>query len=210
MSSSLSEILTPFSAERIIEWYTDLTDLWHNAAPMVSEDHDSPKGMTQWIHFKNFTLWHLEDEARRDDIADEEIVKIKRSIDYNNQRRSEVIEKIDVWLANVLATSGIEPEVDVEINSETPGSIIDRLSILTLKIFHMEEQVERKDVGKEHIEISQKKLVILDEQRQDLGRALDKLILDLRQAHKRHKIYHQFKMYNDPNFNPALYKNKNN
>ena len=208
MSSSLSEILKPFSAERIIEWYTDLTDLWHNAAPMVSEDHDSPKGMTQWVHFKNFTLWHLEDEARRDDISAEDIVKIKRRIDHHNQKRSEIIEKIDVWLDNVLITSGIEPGVEVEMNSETPGSIIDRLSILTLKIFHMEEQVERQDADKEHIEISQKRLAILNEQRFDLGKALDKLILDLRQAHKRHKIYHQFKMYNDPNYNPALYKNK--
>lgn len=205
MSSSLTDILKPFSAESLIEWYTDLTDLWHGAAPVVSEDHDSPKGMTQWIHFKNFTLWHLEDDARRDDLPAEEIVKIKRAIDYNNQKRSDVIEKIDIWLENVLKTAGIEPPENVEINSETPGSIIDRLSILTLKIYHMEEQVERKDVEKEHVELSKKKLKVLNEQRNDLARALDKLILDLRMANKRHKVYRQFKMYNDPKTNPALY-----
>lgn len=208
MSTSLTEILKPFSAESIIEWYTDLTDLWHNSAPLVAEDHLSPKGMTQWIHYNNFVLWHLEDDARRNDIPAEEIVKIKRAIDKHNQNRSDVIEKIDIWLSNVLQTSGIEPGEDAEMNSETPGSIIDRLSILSLKLFHMEEQVERKNVSKEQKKVSHKRLEILNDQRLDLGKALDKLILDLRSAVKRHKVYRQFKMYNDPNLNPALYKNQ--
>jgi hypothetical protein len=207
LSTSLSEILKPFSAERITEWYTDLTDLWHTAAPVIADDHLSPKSMTQWIHYNNFVLWHLEDDARRNDIPAEEIVKVKRGIDSHNQNRSDVIEKIDIWLANVLQTSGIETGDDVEMNSETPGSIIDRLSILTLKMFHMEEQVERDNISKEHEEVSKKRLEILNAQRYDLGNALDKLILDLRSASKKHKVYRQFKMYNDPEFNPALYQN---
>ena len=205
--SSLTKILSPFRGERIIEWYSDLTDLWHStAAPVVSEDHNSPKGMTQWIHFNNFLLWHLEDDARRYDVSAEEIMKTKRAIDKHNQNRNDVIESIDIWIDNVLKTSGIKPDDDVEMNSETPGSIIDRLSILSLKIYHMDEQIQRHDVGKEHQDVARDRLAILMEQRQDLSAALDKLILDLRQTHKRHKVYRQFKMYNDPNFNPAIYK----
>jgi len=205
--SSLTKILSPFKGERIIEWYSDLTDLWHStAAPVVSEDHNSPKGMTQWIHFNNFLLWHLEDDARRDDVSAEEIMKTKRAIDKHNQNRNDVIERIDIWIDNVLKTSGIKPDDDVEMNSETPGSIIDRLSILSLKIYHMDEQIQRHDVGKEHQDVARDRLAILKEQRHDLSAALDKLILDLRQTHKRHKVYRQFKMYNDPNFNPAIYK----
>ncbi len=206
--SSLSEILTPFKSDRLIEWYTDLVELWHNTGPLEPEDHHSPKGMTQWIHYNNFTIWHYEDDARRTDVEDAVIVDCKRHIDKYNQTRNDSIERIDIWIDTVLQNAGIEPDNNIESNSETPGSIIDRLSIICLKIFHMEEEVERKDADKEHQELSKKRLHVLIEQRDDLGRALDKLMLDLRQARKRHKIYRQYKMYNDPRFNPALYKNK--
>jgi len=206
--SSLTKIFSPFKGDRVIEWYSDLTDLWHSTVSVVSEDHNSPKGMTQWIHFNNFLLWHLEDDARRDNVSAEEIMRTKRAIDKHNQNRNDAIENIDIWIDNVLKTAGIKPDDDVEMNSETPGSIIDRLSILSLKIYHMEEQIQRTDVGKEHKEIARDRQAILEEQRQDLAAALDKLILDLRQTHKRHKVYRQFKMYNDPNFNPAIYKSK--
>ena len=208
MSISLTEILSPFEGNRLIEWFSDLTQLWHNAAPVVSEDHDSPKGMTQWIHYNNFLLWHLEDDARRTDVPAEEIVKCKRAIDQHNQQRNDGIEKVDIWLDNVLKTSGIQPGDDVEINSETPGSIIDRMSILSLKIYHMREQSEREGVSEDHRKVARARLGVLEEQLRDLAKALDKLILDLRKANKRHKVYRQFKMYNDPNFNPAIYSSK--
>ncbi len=205
---SLTEIFTPFKGARIIEWFTDLSELWHNTGPIEPEDHLSPKGMTHWIHYNNFTLWHLEDDARRSDVDASEIVSCKRKIDMYNQQRNDAIERIDVWIANVLENADIHPDEETEMNSETPGSIVDCLSIVCLKIYHMSEQLHRDDVDKEHKKVASLRLAILNEQRDDLSKALDKLMLDLRQAKKRHKVYRQFKMYNDPRFNPSIYKPK--
>ncbi|MBN2356074.1 DUF4254 domain-containing protein [candidate division KSB1 bacterium] len=206
--TSLTTILAPLSGNNLIEWYSDLTSLWHETGPIPPEDPLTPKGMTQWIHFHNYSLWHHEDEARRTDVPDKHIADAKHAIDRHNQQRSDGIEKLDIWIDNVLHTAGIEPEEEVEFNSETPGSIIDRLSILSLKIYHMDEQIERSDLSKELNELCTLRANILREQRDDLAKALDKLFLDLRQVKKRHKVYRQFKMYNDPRFNPAIYKNK--
>jgi hypothetical protein len=193
----------------VIEWFTDLVSLWHDIGPTRPDDKHSPKGMFQWLIYNNYKLWHLEDQARRRDLPAEKIVETKRMIDNHNQQRNDAIERIDLWIDNVLKTADILPEPKVEINSETPGSIIDRLSILILKIYHMGEQIQRSDVDSTHIEISRYRLAILKEQLSDLKNALDKLVLDLRQAKKRHKIYRQFKMYNDPKFNPLLNEKKN-
>jgi hypothetical protein len=203
--NSLSEIFAPFKSENLIEWFDDLVTLWHETGPIEPEDHHSPKGMFQWVHYHNFKLWHSEDQARRTDLEPEKIVACKRKIDHHNQLRNDGIEQIDVWIDNVLKTAEIDPDDSVEINSETPGSIIDRLSILTLKIYHMEEQTRRQDIDRSHLELCQMRCQILLQQRQDLGVAFDKLMLDLRQVKKKHKIYRQYKMYNDPMFNPGLY-----
>lgn len=203
---SLSEILLPFAGQRLTEWFSDLTELWHNTAPLAPEDHFSPKGMTQWSHYNNYILWHLEDEARRQDLQPVEIVKYKRQIDRYNQQRNDAIERIDTWLETVLTSAGITPSKEVETNSETPGSIIDRLSILTLKIYHWREESVRENVTLEHRDVAKARLHVLFEQLHDLQRSLDKLLLELRQASKRHRVYRQFKMYNDPNLNPAIYK----
>lgn len=205
---SLKEILSPFDSDRLAEWFYDLTVLWHDAVPIEPVERFAPQGMTQWVHYQNYILWHEEDEVRRKDVPDAEIVRGKRAIDRNNQVRSESIEQIDIWIDNVLKTAGINHPEDAEINSESPGSIIDRLSILSLKIFHMEEETRRKDVGDEHLRESGVRLGILREQRSDLAKALDVLFLDLMTGKKRHKVYRQMKMYNDPRFNPAIYKNK--
>ncbi len=205
--TSLTTILAPLSGNSLIEWFSDLTSLWHETGAIPPEDRLTPKGMTQWIHYHNFSLWHYEDEARRTDVDDKHIADAKRAIDKHNQQRNDGIEQIDIWIDTLLDTAGIKPEEDVEINSETPGSIIDRLSILTLKIYHMEEQMNRDELSKDLKELCSLRANILHTQRQDLAKALDKLFLDLRQAKKRHKVYRQFKMYNDPRFNPAIYKN---
>ena len=205
---SLKEILSPFDSDRLAEWFYDLTVLWHDAVPIEPVERFAPQGMTQWVHYQNYILWHEEDEVRRKDVPDAEIVRGKRAIDRNNQVRSESIEQIDIWIDNVLKTAGINHPEDAEINSESPGSIIDRLSILSLKIFQMEEETRRKDVGDEHLKESGVRLGILREQRSDLAKALDVLFLDLMTGKKRHKVYRQMKMYNDPRFNPAIYKNK--
>ncbi len=203
---SLTEIFAPFKSDNLLEWFDDLVLLWHETGPIEPEDRYTPKGMVQWVHYHNFQLWHHEDQARRHDLPAEELISHKRAIDRHNQARNDGIEQIDVWIENVLVTSGIEPNRETEMNSETPGSICDRLSILSLKIYHTDEQKTRPDVEKNHIKICKDRLAILHEQRKDLGHALDRLILDLRQAKKRHKIYRQFKMYNDPRFNSFLAK----
>ncbi len=203
--TSLTDIFSPLASSNLLEWFQDLNQLWHETGPIAPEDRQASKGMTQWIHYHNYCLWHEEDEARRSDVPDAYIVRAKRDIDKHNQQRNDGIEKVDVWIDNVLSTAGIQPDEQVELNSETPGAIIDRLSILTLKIYHMEEQKERPDLSDDLRNLCDLRRSILHEQINDLARALDKLFLDLRQVKKRHKVYRQFKMYNDPRFNPAVY-----
>jgi len=206
--ASLTDIFAPFSGMSLIEWFEDLTQLWHETGPIPPDDRLSPKGMTQALHYHNYWLWHQEDEARRTDVADKAIAAAKRAIDLHNQQRNDGIETIDLWIDNVLNAAGINPGGDVELNSETPGSMIDRLSILSLKIFHMDEQAQREDLSPDLKELCEIRGNVLREQRQDLAVALDKLFLELRQVRKRHKVYRQYKMYNDPRFNPAIYLNR--
>ncbi len=200
--ASLSELLKPFSGERLTEWFSDLTELWHDTTPIKPNDTSSPKGLTQWIHYKNYVVWHLEDKVRNEDITDAEILQAERTIDLHNLKRLAAIEQIDIWLDNVLKSAGLSPGEDVDVNSETPGSIIDRLSILTLKIYHMRAHLASDDLSEKARHDLNIRLSVLEEQYNDLAKALDKLLLDLRQAKKRHKVYRQFKIYNDPNFHP--------
>ncbi|MBN2406783.1 MAG: DUF4254 domain-containing protein [Elusimicrobia bacterium] len=156
----------------------------------------------------NFRLWHLEDEARKTDIDDSAVADVKRKIDKDNQRRNDLIEEMDEGLASVMpAVTAFESE-EIPLNSETPGSIIDRLSITGLKVYHMKEQTERYDVGEDHLKECSRKLAILTVQRNDLARAFDRLMDDLKAKRRQFRIYRQFKMYNDPALNPALYENK--
>ncbi len=157
-------------------------------------------------HRFNSLLWDEEDKARRKDVSDGEIAANKRAIDGYNQKRQNAIERIDELLLQRL--------VDVKFadaarqNSETPGSMIDRLSILSLKIFHMRLQTERTDVDQDHIETCQQKLGVLNEQRTDLKKCLNALLAETEKGRAYFKIYRQYKMYNDPALNPYLYKNK--
>ena len=121
---------------------------------------------------------------------------------------NDMIEQIDHYLVNFLKSEKVIYLPDVEMNSETPGSIIDRLSINALKIFHMEEETKREDADNEHIKKTKEKLSILVEQRTDLGQCLSKLLEDLFKGEKFLKIYRQMKMYNDESLNPVLYKKR--
>lgn len=201
----LSELLSPFRGERLIEWFNDLTELWHDTAPIKPKDITSPQGLTQWVHYKNFVVWHLQEQIRRKGTPNEVIVESGKSIDYHNLKRLEAIEQMDIWLENVLNAAGLHPDRSVEVNSESPGSIVDRLSILTLKIFHMNEHLMNGDLSEEQQQLAALRKSILEEQRNDLADALNKLLLDLRQAKKRHQVYRQFKIYNDPSFHPEEY-----
>ena len=157
-------------------------------------------------HRCNCLLWDEEDLARRRNVSDSEIAKNKRAIDGHNQKRNDAIERIDELL--LISLSKTEVKSGAKLNSETAGAMIDRLSILSLKIQHMRLQTERKDVASAHIESCRLKLARLTEQRTDLASCLDRLLADCARGEAYFKIYRQFKMYNDPALNPAIYGEK--
>jgi len=156
----------------------------------------------------NYELWHQEDMARDPNASDSDIARVKRNIDKLNQKRNDMIEQVDEIISVLLSDKNIQLSNSATMNSETPGSIIDRLSINMLKIYHMKEQTERKDASQEHIEKCRSKLKILQMQKDDLSRCLNELMEDLIKGNKFFKVYRQMKMYNDPNLNPVLYKKK--
>jgi len=154
-------------------------------------------------HRHNRLLWAEEDLARRKNVADAEIAANKRNIDRYNQKRNDAIEQIDEELLRLLST--VQPGPQARLNSETPGAMVDRLSILSLRIRAMKLQTERKDANRAHIDSCAAKLARLHEQRSDLASCLDQLLADCARGSGRFKIYRQFKMYNDPALNPAVY-----
>jgi hypothetical protein len=148
--------------------------------------------------------WHLEDIIRDPHINPEEALGLKRRIDRSNQDRTDLVEEIDSYFRTTY--SEVTPLPDARLNTESPAWAIDRLSILALKIWHMQEQTERKDVDAEHIARCQAKLNVLLEQQKDLSTAIDQLLEDIEAGRKYMKVYRQMKMYNDPSTNPILYK----
>lgn len=155
-------------------------------------------------HWHNSRLWEQEDLARRRHAPDSEIAGNKRAIDSHNQQRNDAIERIDGILLSTLPG----PRPQARLNSETAGSMIDRLSIVSLKIKAMREQTERTDVSREHIETCRAKLERLTEQRGDLAACLERLLEEAARGESYFKVYRQFKMYNDPALNPAVYNER--
>jgi hypothetical protein len=150
--------------------------------------------------------WHLEDIIRLPEINPAEGIQLKRRIDKSNQDRTDMVEKVDDYFLDQF--KNVVPKPGARINSETPAWLLDRMSILMLKIYHMKEQTERKDASAEHIAKCQAKLSILMEQRTDMQLAFDELIEDIGQGNRRFKVYRQMKMYNDASLNPMLYGQK--
>lgn len=160
------------------------------------------------LHRFNSFLWDEEDLARRTKAEDSEIAANKRAIDSFNQERNNQIEQLDeLILVSVTKNTPVEA---AQRSSETPGSMIDRLSILSLKIHHMSLQAKRQDVDQSHINLATGRLGKLNEQRMDLAESLDELLRGLADGTRYFKIYRQFKMYNDPNFNPVLVAERQN
>ena len=151
--------------------------------------------------------WHLEDIIRDPHINPEEALGLKRRIDRSNQDRTDLVEDIDTYFRKYYAD--VKPAPDARLNTESPAWAVDRLSILALKIYHMQEQVNRKDAEPEHIARCQAKLDVLLEQQVDLSTAIDQLLEDIEAGRKYMKVYRQMKMYNDPSTNPILYQKKN-
>jgi len=181
------------------EAQTRLTEKWHHEEPaaigsgfalLVAENH-----------LRNFSLWHEEDVARRNDLGAERVMQAKRAIDASNQQRNNFIEEMD----KVLVAELQPKESGVPRNSETPGMMIDRLSILALKEYHMREETERTDVDEKHITSCSEKLARIILQRSDLVRCLTELLEEVEKGTRSFSVYYQFKMYNDPALNPQLY-----
>tara|TARA_B100000513_G_scaffold161163_1_gene78155 strand:- start:1038 stop:1667 length:630 start_codon:yes stop_codon:yes gene_type:complete len=165
------------------------------------------KSFEHLLYEKNWidtVQWHYEDIIRDPDIDPSEGMKLKRLIDSSNQNRTEMVEYIDSYFLNLY--SSVTTRENAKVNTESPAWAIDRLSILILKIYHMEEESNRKDVSEDHRNNCQKKLNILIEQREDLSESIDQLLIDLSTGIKKMRVYKQMKMYNDESLNPVLYK----
>jgi len=191
----------------VINLQTETVERWH--LEPVENMFDESQSLLHTIcqqHSFNFLLWHEEDIARSPDVSDAEIARVKRSIDRYNQQRNDWIEKIDDLIASLLEQHDIRPKADVPMNTETPGSTMDRLSILALRLYHLQEQLDRVDVDQAHLDSVQRKMAICRLQQDELSKALEQLIDDLIAGRKRHRIYRHFKMYNDPTLNPYLYQ----
>ena len=159
------------------------------------------------LYLKNWidtVQWHLEDIIRDPDIDPVAALALKRRIDRSNQERTDLVELIDSYFLTLY--KDVEPAADATINTESPAWAVDRLSILALKIYHMQAEVDRKDAAPEHIEKCQAKLDVLLTQRTDLSSAIDCLLDDIAAGRKYMKVYKQMKMYNDTDTNPILYK----
>jgi hypothetical protein len=197
-----------FSALEIARLHDRATALWHrNEDPHHIHAHDFLDNVLNQ-HRANFNLWHTEDRARDPRASDHDIAEVKRAIDRYNQRRNDLAEQCDVQLLHH-ATEIPRPQgssaATAPLNSESPGLIIDRLSILALKIFHTQEEIDRPHAPEGHADRNRARLALLTEQRDDLVSCLDQLWGEVLAGRRRFKIYRQLKMYNDPTLNPAIY-----
>lgn len=169
----------------------------------------APMTIENILYLKNWidtVQWHLEDIIRNPEIDPIEALAIKRRIDKSNQDRTDLVERIDSYFLEKYKDTKIKQSA--VINTESPAWAIDRLSILALKIYHMQIEAEREDADKDHKAACQGKLAVLLEQRTDLSTAIDQLLTDIENGDRYMKVYKQMKMYNDPNLNPILYQKK--
>lgn len=187
----------------IIAVQTDLVVRWHKEP--IDQPFEGFMAVVCRQHSFNFLLWHQEDIARSPDASDEQIAEVKRAIDRYNQQRNDWIEKIDDYIAEMLQHHNVVVRKDATLNTETPGSAVDRLSILSLRIFHLDEQLQRDDADRTHQQSVMKKLAICRMQQDELSFSLQNLVNDIFSGRRKHRTYRQFKMYNDPTLNPYLY-----
>lgn len=167
------------------------------------------KSIEYYLYLKNWidtVQWHFEDIIRDPNINPADALVLKRRIDKSNQDRTDLVELIDSYFLDKYKDAEVLP--DATINTESPAWAIDRLSILALKIYHMQQEVNRTDTTPDHLSQCKTKLRILQEQRQDLSTAIGQLLDDIESGRKYMKVYKQMKMYNDPELNPVLYSKK--
>ena len=199
MPASASSLI---DAHEIAREHDRATSLWHSEAGAIESTGFLCYVLEQ--HRANFDLWHEEDRARDTSATAENIAEVKRAIDRLNQRRNDLVERIDETLLAAVR----EQNAEAPLHSETPGLMIDRLSILALKIYHTHEEANRASATEGHRSRNRARLVLLEEQRDDLAGCLDALWAEVLKGTRRFKLYRQMKMYNDPELNPAVYSRK--
>ena len=198
-------------AEKCDRIFADTTSRYH-ITDDVDAKFDNPfeaGSIEHTLAEKNWNdavQWHLEDIIRDPDIDPVAALALKRRIDRSNQDRTDMVEEIDTFFRTKYA--GVNPVADATINTESPAWALDRLSILALKIYHMECEVNRTDATPEHVAKCRAKLNVLLEQRVDLTTAIDALLDDIAAGRKYMKVYRQMKMYTDTDTNPVLYQKK--
>lgn len=190
--------------EQSVEDYHRFNNVDHPILnPFQEDSFEALCYLKNWI---DTVQWHLEDIIRDPGIDPVKGLELKRRIDKSNQHRTDVVEQLDDRI--IAHFSMVVPDAGARLNSETPAWLLDRMSILILKIWHMREQTERKDVSAEHILKCQSKLDILLEQQEDMGRCFDELMEEVGSGKRKIKVYRQMKMYNDNSLNPVLYNKK--
>ncbi len=181
----------------------------HDNVDAPINNNFAPESLEHLLYLKNWidtVQWHLEDDIRNPNIDAGEALKVKRRIDASNQHRTDVVEFIDSWFLSHF--SGVQPAPTATINTESLAWAIDRLSILELKIFHMQWEANRQDASEEHRTACNTKLSVLLAQHNDLSIAINQLLKDIANGTKYMKVYKQMKMYNDESLNPVLYQRK--
>jgi hypothetical protein len=188
--------------DQIVLFHQNAIITWKNTAITLNE-----QGLMSAVeanHAYNYQLWQAEDRARRQDMGDTFVVTAKREIDTCNQKRNNQMENMD---EHFMQTLNPAPYQNTKVHSETPGMMIDRLSILSLKIYHMDIQAKRQDVDASHRQACEGKLSQLQEQRNQLANCLKDLLIEIQNQTRTFRVYKQHKMYNDPKLNPELYQN---
>jgi hypothetical protein len=189
-------VIMALHQEKIVAWKA--SDMILNAPEKTSDF----LAVVEQNHAFNYQLWHAEDKARREDMGHAFVYHAKRAIDGYNQKRNDCMEAIDDYLIALLKPTRRET---CPVHSETPGMMIDRLSILALKHYHMAEQTVRKEVDDAHRQQCFQKLDVINAQMAQLAKCLGMLLEEVAAETRTFRVYRQFKMYNSKALNPALY-----
>ncbi len=187
----------------IARLHTVSVERWHHTEIIISQT--GFLSLVEEQHARNFRLWHEEDKARNPQATDAVIAGVKRNIDSLNQQRNDLIEQLDDAIYQAIVQNAVQVHEEARLHTETPGSVIDRLSIMALRIYHYEEQSTRGNVDSDHHTKASSRLAVCRQQHTDLAGSLQRLLDDLFSGLARHKTYRQLKMYNDASLNPAIY-----
>ena len=199
-----NSITSQINASGILRVFDQSIADWHKEPSSPSGPWPNELRSLLDLHRANFDLWHEEDKARDPIATDAAIAEVKRNIDRFNQQRVDSLEQFDAMLFQLLAEYGL-PNPAAPLHSETPGIMVDRLSILSLKLYHTQEEIDRANATVEHKDRNRERLGILNQQRADLADCLNVLWQQVLDGQRSFKLYRQLKMYNDPTLNPVLY-----